>query len=195
MDYREFPGIPERELPVALILRRIKCWGSRLLASCDNLRGGCSCGNGGMCYYKTALWKVSPGEYLPVESRPQGDILPGNSLPRRLFTYWTVSDGRVNNSPPLWKIRLPPTPFHCMKMSPLSKHRSLPLDTMRKAHYNFSPAWIYLPCCIKYTMKQLPQEYLLKFGVGWIPWYLAAPRRQPHRRSGLATLPSMAAIP
>ena len=26
-----------------------------------------------------------------------------------------------------------------MKMSPLFKHRSLALDTMRKAHYKFSP--------------------------------------------------------
>jgi len=37
-----------------------------------------------------------------------------------------------------------------MKMSPLSKHRSLLLDTMRKAHYNFSPSVNLSPRQYKY---------------------------------------------
>jgi len=32
-----------------------------------------------------------------------------------------------------------------MKMSPLSKHRSLPPDTMRTAHYNFSSSVNFSP--------------------------------------------------
>ena len=42
-----------------------------------------------------------------------------------------------------------------MKMSPLSKHRSIPLDTMRKAHCNFSPSGNLSPLQCKYTTYRL----------------------------------------
>ena len=39
-----------------------------------------------------------------------------------------------------------------MKMSPLSKHRSLPLDTMCKAHCNFSSSVNLSPLHCKYLV-------------------------------------------